>query len=111
MVLVGVADGLGAVAGAGLGEDPVDVRLDGGVAEVEAPGDLGVAQAGGEQGEARCCAPCQRLVEMSWALADPALELPRAAAAAAPAAAATVASTRRSRPSLASLTRNADDPS
>src|SRR5579859_3858793 len=43
-VLVGVPDGLGPVAGAGLGEDPVDVGLDRGVAEVEALADLGVAQ-------------------------------------------------------------------
>ena len=49
--LVGVADGLGAVAGAGLGEDPVDVGFHGGVADEELLGDLGVAEAGGEQGE------------------------------------------------------------
>ena len=35
-VLVGVAHGLGAVAGAGLGEDPVDVGLDGRVAKESA---------------------------------------------------------------------------
>ena len=39
-VLVGVADGLGAVAGAGLVEDPVDVGLDGCVAEDELVCDL-----------------------------------------------------------------------
>ena len=41
-VLVGVADGLGAVAGAGLVEDPVDVGLDCRVAEHELVGDLAV---------------------------------------------------------------------
>ena len=40
VVLVGVADGLGAVAGAGFVEDPVDVGLDGGVAEDELVCDL-----------------------------------------------------------------------
>ena len=43
-VLVGVSDGLGPVAGAGLGEDPVDVGSDRGVAQAEALADLGVAQ-------------------------------------------------------------------
>jgi hypothetical protein len=42
VVLVGVADGLGAVAGAGFVEDPVDVGLDGGVAEDQLVCDLGV---------------------------------------------------------------------
>jgi hypothetical protein len=41
-VLVGVADRLRAVAGAGLGEEVVDVGLDGGVAEDERGGDLSV---------------------------------------------------------------------
>src|SRR5580704_17204413 len=50
-VLVGVPDGLRAVPDAGLGEDPVDVGLHRGVAEVEALGDLGVAQYRGEQAE------------------------------------------------------------
>src|ERR1017187_9070858 len=42
---------LGRGPGAGFGEDPVDVGLHGRVAEVEALGDLGVAQARGEEGE------------------------------------------------------------
>jgi hypothetical protein len=41
-VLVCVADGLGAVAGAGLVVDPVDVGLDGHVAEDELVCDLAV---------------------------------------------------------------------
>ena len=48
-VLVGVADGLGAVAGAGLLEDVVDVGLDGGGADDERGGDFGVGEAGGDQ--------------------------------------------------------------
>ena len=40
VVLVGVADGLGAVAGAGFVEDAVDVGLDGGVAEDQLVCDL-----------------------------------------------------------------------
>jgi hypothetical protein len=48
-VLVGVAHSLGAVAGAGLVEDPVDVGLDGGAAEDELVCDLAVRQAGGDQ--------------------------------------------------------------
>ena len=47
-VLVGVAHGLGAVAGAGFVEDPVDVGLDGCVAEYELVGDLAVREAGGD---------------------------------------------------------------
>jgi hypothetical protein len=39
---VGVADGLGAVSCAGLGEDVVDVCLDGRVADDEGGGYLGV---------------------------------------------------------------------
>src|SRR5260370_13435345 len=45
---VGIADGLGAIAGARLGEDPVDVGFHGGVADVKALRDLGVAEAGRE---------------------------------------------------------------
>ena len=50
-MLIGEPDGLGAVAGACLGEDPVDVSLDRGVAQEETLGNLGVAQARGEEGE------------------------------------------------------------
>ena len=48
-VLVGVADGSGAVAGAGFVEDPVDVGLDGCVAEDQLVCDLLVREAGGDQ--------------------------------------------------------------
>ena len=48
---VGVDDGLGAVAGADLGEDVVDVALDRGGGDHEALGDLGVGQALGDQGQ------------------------------------------------------------
>jgi hypothetical protein len=41
-VLVGVGDCLGAVANAGLGEEVVDVALDGGFADDQLAGDLGV---------------------------------------------------------------------
>jgi hypothetical protein len=41
-VLVGVGDGLGPVANAGLGEEVVDVALDGGFADDQLAGDLGV---------------------------------------------------------------------
>jgi hypothetical protein len=50
-VLVGVADCLGAVACAGLGEDVVDVRLDRRAADHERGGDLGVGEAGGNEFE------------------------------------------------------------
>jgi hypothetical protein len=50
-VAVGVGDGLGTVAASGLGEDPVDVGLDCGFADVSAGGDLGVGQALGGQRE------------------------------------------------------------
>src|SRR5690349_5064930 len=43
-VFVGVAHGLGAISGAGLVEDPVDVGLDGCVAEDELVGDFAVRQ-------------------------------------------------------------------
>src|ERR1035437_4017976 len=48
-VLVCVANGLGAVAGAGLVEDPVDVGLDCGAAEEQRVCDLGVRLPGGDQ--------------------------------------------------------------
>ena len=41
-VSIGVAHGLGAISGAGLVEDPVDVGLDGCVAEDELVGDFAV---------------------------------------------------------------------
>src|SRR5918993_4259137 len=41
-VVVGVDDGRGPVPHGQLGEDGADVRLDGGLADVEGPGDLGV---------------------------------------------------------------------
>src|SRR5436190_5371805 len=47
--LVGEDDGLDAVAELELLEDVRDVRLDGGVADVELLGDLAVRQAGGDQ--------------------------------------------------------------
>src|SRR5262249_57297009 len=50
-VLAGVPDGLGPIARARLGEDPVDVGLDRGVAQEQALGDLGVAQARREKGQ------------------------------------------------------------
>ena len=50
-MLVGVADGLGAVACAGLGEDVIDVRFDGCAADHERGGDLGVGEAGGDEFE------------------------------------------------------------
>jgi peptidoglycan/LPS O-acetylase OafA/YrhL len=50
-VLVGVPDGLGAVAHAGLGEQPVDVRLDRHLADEQPPGDLPVRQPGPDQAE------------------------------------------------------------
>jgi HAD superfamily hydrolase (TIGR01509 family) len=50
-VLVGVADGLCTVTCAGLGEDVVDVGLDGRVADDERGGDFGVRQAGRDQPE------------------------------------------------------------
>src|SRR5580765_5700524 len=50
-VLVGVVDGLGAVAGAGLCEDVVDVGFDRGVAEDQLAGDLEVGQAGADEGQ------------------------------------------------------------
>src|SRR5437588_2202056 len=48
-VLVGVAHGLGAVAGAGLVEDTVDVGLDGRVAEDQLVRALAVGESGGDQ--------------------------------------------------------------
>ena len=50
-MLVGVADGLGAVACTGLGEDVVDVRFDGCAADYERGGDLGVGEAGSDEFE------------------------------------------------------------
>jgi len=47
--LVGQDDGLDPVAELELGQEPGDVGLDGGVAEGELGGDLGVAQAAGQQ--------------------------------------------------------------
>ena len=47
-VFIGVAHGLGAISGAGLVEDPVDVGLDGCVAEDELVGDFAVRQAEGD---------------------------------------------------------------
>ena len=43
-VLIGVAHGLGAISGAGLVEDPVDVGLDGCTAKDELVGDFAVRQ-------------------------------------------------------------------
>jgi hypothetical protein len=48
-VRVGVDSDLDAVAQAGLGEDAGDVALDGGLAEIEPGGDLGVGQPLGHQ--------------------------------------------------------------
>ena len=51
VVLVGVADGLGAVGGADFGVDVVDVGFDGCFADEELLGDFGVGVSGGELGE------------------------------------------------------------
>src|SRR6185312_4731427 len=48
-VLVGVAHGLGAIARAGLVEDPVNVRFDRGVAEDERVRDLLIRETGRDQ--------------------------------------------------------------
>src|SRR5262252_8872144 len=48
-VAVRVLDGLSAVPYRGLGEQPVDVRLHGGLADEEPPGDLAVGQTVGDQ--------------------------------------------------------------
>jgi len=50
-VVIRVVDGLGAVAGADLGEDVVDVAFDCGVAEDELAGNLGVGPACGDEGQ------------------------------------------------------------
>jgi len=55
-VLVGVADRLGAVAGADLRQQVVDVALHRGLADHEAGRDLGVGQADGDEGEHFCFA-------------------------------------------------------
>ena len=47
--LVGEHDGLGAVVEVELGEDACDVRLDGGVADDEFAGDVGVREAAGDE--------------------------------------------------------------
>jgi hypothetical protein len=59
-VAVGVADGLGAVAGADLGEHVVDVALYRCLADEQALGDLGVGQAGRDQGEDLRATSCGR---------------------------------------------------
>jgi hypothetical protein len=51
VVVVGVADGLRTVVCAGFAEQVVDVGFDGGLGDVEPRRDLGVGQAGGDQGE------------------------------------------------------------
>src|SRR4051794_13439668 len=50
-MLVGVGDRLGSVADSGLGEEMVDVSLDGGFVDEEPFGDLSVGQAFGHQAE------------------------------------------------------------
>jgi Domain of unknown function (DUF4062) len=50
VVLAGVADGGGPVRGAGLGEDVVDVALDGVSAQVQVAGDVGVGPPSGDHG-------------------------------------------------------------
>src|SRR5215469_8263381 len=51
VVLAGVADGGGPVGGAGLGEDAVDVALDGVSAQVQVAGDVGVGSPSGDHGQ------------------------------------------------------------
>lgn len=50
-VLVGADDCLGAVAGVDLGEEVVDVALDGAFGDDESLGDLAVGKTGGDEGE------------------------------------------------------------